>query len=356
MVSSSRSDSLNGCLVIGSTGSGKTTMLKLLVLNLLEGIGSGTVSRAILRDTSGSLTSVLARTQAPYLDLSQGEASWDIAKDMVEAVRLGIGEELALSIASALIPSTKGLFYSWAQELIAFSLLTLAKEKGNWDLRDLVAFALDTERLSRFLYGVREDLLVNLPHFEERLRMVLREVLVESGDSERCSRRVSIEEWLRDRKILVFSGESRSPLFSAFIAAFTCRSLKGPRIAGKSCVVVDDCESALSEYRSLASLGLCGVRCGVITALSFSSPSALSAVAGELEGRVLSTLPVKLILLSQIEREAAQSTSDLTNGGVTADNLLSTEKDEGVSGYEETDSGYSSFWLSPADVNFVDGN
>lgn len=340
VVNSDRLDPLHGCLILGGKGSGRSTMLKLLLLNLADGIKTGEVSRVIAHDTDGSLA-LLLKHDPNYLNLSPREVGWDIAADMWK----GRGTELSAAIAQALLSSSPDLFTRWAVALFAFILESLSSERG-WSLHDAL---LSVRTVKDRLQGGSDLLaLYDVKEYRDRLEGMIELLLKESARWEGCRRTISIEELLRDKKILLFSCQSEGDkrLFTAFLAAFTHRMLNGARVGGQTCIVIDDLDGALFEYQSLAHLALHSRDVNVSLALSFGLEG-LARHAG-LEARVIAGSPVKRILL---RHEEAKATAALVGDKVSAEELLLLpEIEEELQGFEEVESGFVRFRLSRQDV------
>lgn len=139
--------------VAGTTGSGKTLTLRLLMQAVLPGVAPGSGRRAVVYDPKQDALPLLAgmglarhcRLIHP-LD-ARGEA-WDLAADCTTPVT-------ALQIASVLIPVEDGpnrFFSDAARDLLAGVLVALGQlAPGRWTLRDVLSVLADPARLARVL-------------------------------------------------------------------------------------------------------------------------------------------------------------------------------------------------------------
>lgn len=129
-------------LLLGSTRSGKTPFLRMLMKSVLPNIAPGKDIRAVIynakqEDLEPVLRALGAR--CPIKDFSPFAANgvaWDIARDC------GGSPATALEIASIFIPKEKGdknpYFTNAARDLVAATMISFIRSGCRWDLRDLV--------------------------------------------------------------------------------------------------------------------------------------------------------------------------------------------------------------------------
>ncbi|MBI1827320.1 MAG: type IV secretion system DNA-binding domain-containing protein [Planctomycetes bacterium] len=142
--------------VIGTTGSGKTVSLRLLMQSVLPQIRRGRGMRAVVFDDKRDLYSVVRGMglTCPVVILNPFDgrsASWDMARDLHRE------PALATQIAATLIPQHKedSFFTSAARDLFAALLLALdAHANSRWTLRDALLCLSDMSFLKHLLESV----------------------------------------------------------------------------------------------------------------------------------------------------------------------------------------------------------
>jgi type IV secretory pathway TraG/TraD family ATPase VirD4 len=127
-------------MVVGTTGSGKTITLRLLMQEALRSIGTGADHRALIYDAKQDVVSQLAGmdlsceiyTLNPFDDRG---VAWDIAADVSDPAT-------ALQVASILIPpdkhSNQPFFVDAAQNLLYGVLLAFIRKGPKWRFADVV--------------------------------------------------------------------------------------------------------------------------------------------------------------------------------------------------------------------------
>jgi hypothetical protein len=145
-------------LILGSPGSGKTTLVDLLMRSVLRHVGApGFNHRALLYDAKGDSLPTLARMgfQIASTPVSGGVLTlnpfdrrcfaWDMARDIDSPAA-------AMQLAATLIPAeeqaTQRYFTDAARHLLYGVLLSfIAKAPGSWTLRDVVLAMSDPDQL-----------------------------------------------------------------------------------------------------------------------------------------------------------------------------------------------------------------
>lgn len=210
--------------VVGATGSGKTTTLRLLMQEVLPAIAEGTGRRAVVYDAKQDTASLLAGMglRCPVHLLHPLDArglAWDLARDCNSPAT-------ALQVASVLIPVEEGpnrFFSDAARDLLAGVLVALDRlSPGLWTLRDVLCAAKDKRRLHQLLSQAPEagD---RLQYFDEertfqnvystlRSRTAWFEPVAACWD--RAKGRISLADWIRGESILVLGNDEaiRTPL------------------------------------------------------------------------------------------------------------------------------------------------
>lgn len=134
-------------LVTGSTGSGKTVTIRLLMQDALQSIGSDLTVKALVYDSKMDYLGHIA-SMAPHLNHDSRFAilnpfdergyRWDMARDVT-------GPASALQIANILIRDDEGetnpFFNRAARDIVYGVILAFTVNKFQWTLRDLILAA-----------------------------------------------------------------------------------------------------------------------------------------------------------------------------------------------------------------------
>ena len=147
-------------LTIGTTGSGKTQIQKLLMQDPLKRIQVGSDSRALIFDAKQDTGAFLRHigVTCPVFSLNPFEESsdlvnavaWDIAKDITSPAR-------AQNLAASLIPHPKGggnnqYFIDAARQVVIGVIESLMRHSaGEWSFSDLVFGCLSQSRIEELL-------------------------------------------------------------------------------------------------------------------------------------------------------------------------------------------------------------
>lgn len=146
-------------LVVGTTGSGKSQIQKLLMQSPLRRIRRGSDSRAIIFDAKNDVTAFLRHidVQCPVYSFNPFEAReafpaavrWDIAADITCPAR-------AQNLASSLLPQERGgnnqYFTDAARQVVVGVIETLiVHSPGIWTFTDLVYACLSQKRIELLL-------------------------------------------------------------------------------------------------------------------------------------------------------------------------------------------------------------
>ncbi len=138
----------------GSTGSGKTTLIRFLMQSVLPRIGECPDERALIYDAKQDILSILDGMNLPgrivlLNPFDSRSSAWDIAADVTEP-------STAQQIATILIPEEKNaaqrFFSDAARHLLAGVMRRFIKTApGRWTLADVVYAMLDQKRIEQIL-------------------------------------------------------------------------------------------------------------------------------------------------------------------------------------------------------------
>jgi hypothetical protein len=219
-------------MVVGTTGSGKTVTLRLLMQEVLQPIGKGGDHRALVYDAKQDIVSQVVgmgltgevKTLNPF---DERCVAWDIAKDITEPAT-------ALQAAATLFPSDEGssqpFFVDAAQNLLYGVMLAFIRRKSDWYFSDLLRAMQDTEKLHKILSAVPETRYISNLLFSNKdtlnnvmstvsTKMLPYEAIASMWDyAYHAGHKVSLEEWIQNRGssnytlILGNSEKARKPL------------------------------------------------------------------------------------------------------------------------------------------------
>lgn len=206
--------------VVGATGSGKTTLIRLLLQSVLPAVGQpGTRHRAMVYDDKQTLLPALHAMDIPgeillLNPLDRRCRAWDIAADVNSPA-------VAAQVAKVLVPEAdvREPFFPNAVRLLLRDLMVVFNRRaaGRWTFRDLVLATLSIPRMEYLLSleplsdGLRE--VFNEPRLSLNL---LASMLVDVGDfrtAAACWARAegppcSLREWVRSGgQVLVLSND-----------------------------------------------------------------------------------------------------------------------------------------------------
>ena len=217
-------------MVIGTTGSGKTVTLRLLMQEVLQPIGKGGDCRALIYDAKQDIVSQLAgmglsceiKTLNPF---DSRCAAWDIAKDINEPAT-------ALQAAVTLVPPDEGssspFFVDAAQNLLYGVMLAFIVRGSDWRFSDLVRALQDPQRLEKILRATPDTAHMATLLFgnKETLNNVMSTVATKMLPYEAIAAMwdkaytqgatVSLEDWIRHRgsanSVLVLGNSEKARL------------------------------------------------------------------------------------------------------------------------------------------------
>jgi type IV secretory pathway TraG/TraD family ATPase VirD4 len=206
--------------VIGATGSGKTTILRLLMQDVITSIRPGRDARALVYDAKQDAFSTL-HGMAPNVRIvtlnpfdARG-AAWDMARDVQEP-------RVAVEIAFTLIPrehESQPFFSDAARHLIYGVMVSFMFRQLDWTFADLVRAVSSPGKLQRIL-AVCPHTKSLLPRYfqDKRLlanilstiatKMLAFEAVAACWES--ASERISLEDWIGQEFVLVLGNSETS--------------------------------------------------------------------------------------------------------------------------------------------------
>ena len=208
--------------VAGATGSGKTTVLRLLMQSVLPAVGRQKDARALVYDAKREIISLLhgmglaceVRILNPFDSRSW---AWDIARDVTSP-------STAAQIASILIPPEEGsnqFFSNAAQHLLAGVMVSFICSKRLWTLRDVLFATGDPTRLRAVLerepytkgliakYFLDERLLHNILSTLASKTMLYEPVAAVWDRAASAGRILSLQDWAAESYILVLGNDEQ---------------------------------------------------------------------------------------------------------------------------------------------------
>ncbi len=147
-------------LAVGTTGSGKSLLQRLLMCDVLRGIKPGTDRRSLIFDAKGDTASFLEQigVDCPVYSLNPFQlphpqvqpVAWDIAADITSPAR-------ALNLAASLIPSSpqesNRYFADAARQVLAGVVESFLRHTpGDWTFADLVLAAESRQNVDEVLH------------------------------------------------------------------------------------------------------------------------------------------------------------------------------------------------------------
>lgn len=207
-------------LAVGTTGSGKTIMLRLLMQSVLPDIGTGKDTRALIYDAKQDMMSILASIVEPELIRTTNPfdargAAWCLWRDVCEP-------RVAIEIVFTLIPREHESqpFFSDAARHLTYGVITSFMLSGRkWEFADLVR----TLRSQRILKQVlrQHDYTREIIHLYFRDKRLLSNIMSTISTKmlpfepiaaawESASEQFSIEEWIQTETVLILGNSETS--------------------------------------------------------------------------------------------------------------------------------------------------
>lgn len=253
----------HGFVIFGAQGTGKTSLILILLKRMLELAATNPDARFYLYDAKNTLLQAVRRlgSSLPIRHIHPFAAdglAWDLARDIDS-------EADADEVASLLFkpePGGQPFFEGAAQAVLAAVFVSLMELKPRkWTLRDAMLALTDTDDLQRIMAAT--DSAVNRaalktffnksdPRLGANIGAGLNEkarhfwaIAARWDHQAKLGRTLSIKKWLRERSILVFANSHRAEgaianLHSAFFQRKSQLILDLPNKPGRQIVVVLD--------------------------------------------------------------------------------------------------------------------
>ncbi|RUL88000.1 type IV secretory system conjugative DNA transfer family protein [Tautonia sociabilis] len=274
-------------LCVGTTGSGKTVQLRLLMQSVLPAIRPGSGRRAVVYDAKGELVPLLAGMGIadPILmnPLDRRSHAWDLARDIRTRAA---ARQLAETFIPAQLDDRNAYFSLAAQDLLANVVIALMRRlPGDWTLRDVLLVATHPGRARRLLESDPTTRDVVAKHFgvESTLQNVLStaaahlakfEPIAALWERKPRGRRLSLKAFVEGGGVLVLGNdeENRAALDAVNRVLFRRLGehlLAGPEARDPHTFVILDEVRELGRLEGLRSLANKGRSKGVALAIGF---------------------------------------------------------------------------------------
>ncbi len=212
-------------LVCGTTGAGKTTVLRLLMQSVLPRVGTGD-TRALVYDAKQDILSILhgMGITSKIVTLNPFDercVSWAIAKDVTAPA-------VAEQIATILVPDEKGaanrFFFEAARSILSGVMISyLTRAPGKWTWSDVLLGCRKAETLKEILRSCPQtEYLIERYFSNEKtandvmstLDTKLRPFQYAAAAWSRAKESISLTDWLNGEFVLVLGNdeEARSPI------------------------------------------------------------------------------------------------------------------------------------------------
>lgn len=200
-------------MAVGTTGSAKTIILRLLMQSVLPDIGTGRQIRALVYDAKQDALSVLSAIADPRLIFTLNPfddrgVAWDLAKDITEP-------RVALELAYTLVPQTNEqnpYFADASRDIIYGIILSFILSKQAWSLADVIRASSNPKTALRVLKRHKESAQYMSTYFNKKQTCIdvfstiatkLLAFRPVAGCWEAATRRISLTEFFNREMILV---------------------------------------------------------------------------------------------------------------------------------------------------------
>lgn len=205
-------------LVVGTTGSGKSLTLGLLMREALGGARPGEDRRALIYDAKTEMASFLAELPldipVTLLNPFDGRsAAWDMSADITSPAT-------ALQVAATFIPEEQGssnrYFTDTARDLLREVMMSFVRFSSMWTLRDIILVMRSRERLQEVLERTPEGAELFALHSGDSraFQSVLSTARSRLAPFEpiaalwhRAKDKVSLNDWVRGEMVLVLGND-----------------------------------------------------------------------------------------------------------------------------------------------------
>jgi type IV secretory pathway TraG/TraD family ATPase VirD4 len=222
-------------LIVGTTGSGKTLVIRMMLNSILYNLMVAPDYRAVIYDEKQNMVSIIKANEVPdenILIMNPFDSrcvSWDIAKDVT-------GPDTSFQIASILIPEEEGSqnrFFTDAGRDLLSGVMNVFIEKGydkeqktgikrDWRLSDVLYTMQRKERIAEVLSQTDEgkdliDLYLNTERTTDNILSTIRTRLAPLQvpialwrHAEEKGRKISLREFLGGRYVLVLGNNQKA--------------------------------------------------------------------------------------------------------------------------------------------------
>lgn len=211
------SEAMSHFVAVGTTGSGKTTVLRQLMQSTLPYVGTGRNLRALIYDAKQDMLPLLSafcrrnliKTLNPF---DERGVAWDLCRDITEP-------RVAVEIVFTLIPQlheSQPFFSDAARHLMYGVIISFIRSKVHWTLADLLRGLRSAKRLKSILSRHPETRhLVSLYFSDQRLlsnilstiatKTLAYEPIAAAWES--ASESISLTQWI-NRELILILGNS----------------------------------------------------------------------------------------------------------------------------------------------------
>lgn len=328
-------------LAVGTTGSGKSQIQKMLMKDPLKKIAIGSDNRAVIFDAKNDIASYLHHigVTCPVLSFNPFESSqttpigvaWDIAKDITSPAR-------AQNLAASLIPKEKGgnnqYFTDAARQVLIGIVESFIKHNGDdWDFSDLVYTCLSLERIQAVLSrdplgGDGHNVLDGFFGDERTGYQVFTTIYSRMSYYrpvaalwQRAEKKLSVREWLSLESILVLGANATAKtsldaineqVFRVLVEEVDIQSNSARR---RTWVWIDEARLAgplIANDSLLPYLAVKGRSKGIALVLAFQDIEGLREAAGErLANELVAQLSNKALLRQESDGSAKWASAQL---------------------------------------------
>lgn len=283
---------------VGSTGSGKTLLLRMFAWSVLRQIGARPDCRALIFDVKQDTYSMLSgmRLACPIHLLNPFDSratAWDLAADCRSPA-------IAQQIAAIFFPEDQGqnaFFTNMARGLFKCVLVRLQQRvPGNWSLRDALLAMWNPPCLRQLLGGdVEGEALLNTLKDDKTLANCLAAAMSRLIDFvpiaaiwEHCPARVSMADWIGSDSILVLGWSKRytyalNAINNVIVTVASDLALSLPDSSTRLSLLLIDEARELGKLASLRPTMNTGRSKGICVALGFQSIEGMREVYGDKE-------------------------------------------------------------------------
>jgi len=213
--------------ITGSTGSGKTVLMRLLMQTVLPFIKADTQMRALIYDAKQDIMEILSgmpiccdiKIMNP---LDKRSYAWDMARDVTSVF-------IAIQVASVLIPQEKGdnrFFSEAARDLFSAVMIAYHYTRPlEWTFADVLLTLSDSQETEMFLKSCKQTRRIAKKYYSLTDAKVVSNIEITVGVSvalftpiaalwSKSTNKISLKDWVDEESILVLGNDDslRAPL------------------------------------------------------------------------------------------------------------------------------------------------